>query len=77
MPHNKTNNGFDKVAYSATNPSVRLSSRKFKRYPATHSTAKDSSSASFSRFGARLDGQSLAGTGALVFEGELLVTPRT
>ncbi len=78
MPETENRFGFEKIEYAATQASRRFASRCVKRYQydLSGSGYRDHKRPSGFAFSGRLDGQSLAGSGALVFEGELLESPR-
>ena len=78
MPGTEKRFGFEEAKYAATPASHRFASRQVRHYHLDAGRADAGNNLRLSGFALhkRLDGQSLAGSGALVFEGELLESPR-
>lgn len=73
--------GLDKVSgngicYTAVENEERLAERNFRKLAASRAATKNLRKSPFFRLASQ-SGQKLAGSGALVFEGELLEFPRT
>lgn len=64
------------VCYTAVENEERLAERNFRRLAASSAATKNLRKSPFFRLASQ-SGQMLAGSGALVFEGELLEFPRT
>ncbi|MBL4725669.1 MAG: hypothetical protein JKY83_03150 [Rhizobiaceae bacterium] len=70
------NAGGNSVCYTAIENEERLAERNFRRLAASSAATKNLRKSPFFRMASQ-SGQMLAGSGALVFEGELLEFPRT
>lgn len=68
--------GGNSVCYSAVENEKRLAERDFRRLAASSAATKNLRKSPFFRLASQ-SGQKLAGSGALVFEGELLEFPRS
>ena len=68
--------GGNSVCYTAVENEERLAERNFRRLAASNAATKNLRKSPFFRLASQ-SGQTLAGSGALVFEGELLEFPRT